>query len=50
MWRKPSQIAINFDESTPTPDIIFYDIGKVVDGKVVSEEPDGIFDKYEFLE
>ena len=48
MWDKPSEILASFSEN-PGPDIVFYDIGKVVDSVVVEAEPDGEFDRYEFL-
>lgn len=48
MWEKPSEILASFSEN-PGPDIVFYDIGKVVDSVVVEAEPDGEFDQYEFL-
>ena len=48
MWDKPSEILASFSEN-PGPDIVFYDIGKVVDSVVVEPRPDGKFDKYEFL-
>jgi len=48
MWDKPSEILASFSEN-PGPDIVFYDIGKVVDSVVVEEKPDGKFDRYEFL-
>lgn len=48
MWDKPVEILISYCEN-PGPDITFYDLGKVVDGKVIDEKPDGIFDKYKFL-
>lgn len=50
IWDKPGEILIDFDEAKAGPDIIFYDIGKVKDGTVIDEEPDGKFDKYEFLD
>ena len=48
MWDKPNEILASFSES-PGPDVVFYDIGKVVDSVVVDARPDGIFDRYEFL-
>jgi len=48
MYDKPSEILASFSEN-PGPDIVFYDIGKVVDSKVVDTRPDGKFDRYEFL-
>jgi hypothetical protein len=47
-WDKPSEILASFSEN-PGPDIVFYDIGKVVNSVVVDERPDGKFDRYEFL-
>jgi hypothetical protein len=47
-WDKPSEILASFSEN-PGPDIVFYDIGKVVNSVVVDERPDGQFDRYEFL-
>jgi len=48
MYDKPSEILASFSEN-PGPDIVFYDIGKVVDSVVVDTRPDGKFDRYEFL-
>ena len=48
MYDKPSEILASFSEN-PGPDIVFYDIGKVVDSVVVDTRPDGKFDHYEFL-
>jgi hypothetical protein len=48
MWDKPTEILISFCEN-PGPDIVFYDLGKVVNGIIVDPKPDGEFDKYEFL-
>ena len=48
MWDKPSEILASFSEN-PGPDIVFFDIGRVVDSVVVDEKPDGKFDRYEFL-
>ena len=48
MWDKPNEILASFSES-PGPDVVFYDIGKVVDSVVVDARPDGKFDRYEFL-
>lgn len=48
LWDKPSEVLIDFDE-TKGPDIIFYDIGKVADGKIIDEKPDGVFDKHAFI-
>jgi hypothetical protein len=47
-WRRPTEILISFCDN-PGPDIVFYDLGKVVKGMIVDPEPDGEFDKYEFL-
>lgn len=48
MWDKPSEILTSFTEN-PGPDIVFYDIGKVVDSIVIDTRPDGKFDTYKFL-
>lgn len=48
MWDKPNEILASFSES-PGPDVVFYDIGKVVDSVVVDARPDGKFDNFEFL-
>ncbi len=48
MWDRPSEILASFSEN-PGPDIVFYDIGKVINSVVVDERPDGQFDRYEFL-
>ncbi len=47
-WGRPTEILISFCEN-PGPDIVFYDLGKVVNGMIIDPEPDGEFDKYEFL-
>jgi hypothetical protein len=47
-WDKPSEILASFSEN-PGPDIVFFDMGKVVNSVVVDERPDGKFDRYEFL-
>ena len=44
MWVKPNEILASFSEN-PGPDIVFYDLGKVVDSVVVDERPDGKFDR-----
>jgi hypothetical protein len=48
MWDKPIEILTSFSEQ-PGPDIAFYDLGKVVNSRIIDSEPDGKFDKYEFL-
>lgn len=48
IWDKPSEILTSFSEN-PGPDIVFYDLGKMVNSEIVDSEPDGKFDKYEFL-
>ena len=48
MWDRPSEILTSFTDH-PGPDIVFYDIGKVVNSKIVDPMPDGNFDRYEFL-
>ncbi len=48
MWDKPSEILTSFTDH-PGPDIVFYDIGKVVNSRIVDPKPDGIFDQYKFL-
>ncbi len=47
-WDRPTEILISFCEN-PGPDIVFYDLGKVVNGMIIDPEPDGKFDQYEFL-
>lgn len=47
-WQRPTEILISFSDN-PGPDIVFYDLGKVVKGIIIDPEPDGEFDKYEFL-
>jgi hypothetical protein len=47
-WENPSEILTSFTEN-PGPDIVFYDIGKVVDSIVIDTRPDGKFDTYKFL-
>ncbi len=47
-WENPSEILTNFTEH-PGPDIAFYDLGTLVDSQIIDPEPDGKFDKYEFL-
>ncbi|UCD79823.1 MAG: hypothetical protein JSW26_31315 [Desulfobacterales bacterium] len=48
MYDKPSEVLASFSEN-PGPDIVFYDVGKVVNSEVVDTRPDGKFDRYEFL-
>ncbi len=48
MWKKPVEILISFADH-PGPDIVFNDLGIVIDGWVVDPEPDGEFDHFEFL-
>ncbi len=48
MWDKPNKILTSFNDN-PGPDIVFYDLGKVVDSEIIDARPDGNFDKYEFL-
>jgi len=48
MWDTPVEIWASFCDH-PGPDIVFYDIGKVVDDKIVDSRPDGEFDRYKFL-
>ena len=47
-WDRPTEILISFCDN-PGPDIIFYDLGTVVNGTIIDPKPDGEFDKYEFL-
>ena len=47
-WDRPTEILISFCDN-PGPDIVFYDLGKVVNGRIIDPEPDGEFDLYEFL-
>jgi hypothetical protein len=47
-WDRPSEILTSFTDH-PGPDIVFYDIGKVVNSKIVDPKPDGNFDRYKFL-
>ena len=48
MWDKPVEILTSFTDH-PGPDIVFYDIGKVVNSKIIDPMPDGNFDRYKFL-
>lgn len=48
MWDRPSEILTSFTDH-PGPDIVFYDIGKVVNSRIVDPQPDGNFDRYKFL-
>jgi len=48
MWDKPSEILTSFTEH-PGPDIVFYDVGKVVNSRIIDPKPDGNFDRYKFL-
>jgi hypothetical protein len=48
MWDRPSEILTSFTNH-PGPDIVFYDIGKVVNSEIVDPMPDGNFDRYKFL-
>jgi hypothetical protein len=48
MWDKPSAILTSFNDH-PGPDIVFYDLGTVVDNRIVDPKPDGEFDEFEFL-
>lgn len=48
MWDKPSEILTSFNDH-PGPDIVFYDLGTVVGSRIMDDEPDGRFDKFEFL-
>jgi hypothetical protein len=47
-WEKPSEILTSFTEH-PGPDIVFYDLGTVVNSRIIDPRPDGQFDKYDFL-
>jgi hypothetical protein len=47
-WDNPSEILTSFTEH-PGPDIVFYDLGTVVNSRIIDPKPDGKFDKYEFL-
>jgi hypothetical protein len=47
-WDRPSEILTSFTDH-PGPDIVFYDIGKVVNSKIIDPKPDGKFDRYKFL-
>ena len=47
-WDKPGEILTSFNDH-PGPDIVFYDIGTVVNSRVIDVEPDDKFDKFEFL-
>ncbi|MEJ2169160.1 MAG: hypothetical protein P8X90_26900 [Desulfobacterales bacterium] len=48
MWDRPSEILTSFNDH-PGPDIVFYDLGTVVGSRIMDAEPDGRFDKFEFL-
>lgn len=48
MWKKPVEILISFADH-PGPDIVFNDLGIVIDDWVIDPEPDGEFDHFEFL-
>ena len=48
MWDKPSEILTSFTDH-PGPDIVFYDIGKMENSRIIDPKPDGQFDRYEFL-
>lgn len=48
MWDKPSEILTSFNDH-PGPDIAFYDLGTVVNNRIMDPKPDGKFDKFEFL-
>ena len=48
MWDNPSEILTSFSENSG-PDIVFYDLGKVVNNEIVDVQPDGKFDGYKFL-
>ena len=48
MWDRPREILTSFTDH-PGPDIVFYDMGKVVNSTILDPMPDGNFDRYEFL-
>ena len=48
MWDKPCEILTSFNDH-PGPDIVFYDLGTVVNSRIIDARPDGKFDKFEFL-
>jgi len=48
MWDKPGEILVSFNDN-PGPDIVFYDLGTVVDNRIIDAKPDGEFDKFKFL-
>jgi hypothetical protein len=48
MWDKPNAILTSFNDH-PGPDIVFYDLGTVLNSRVIDAERDGKFDKFEFL-
>jgi len=48
VWDKPGEILVSFNDN-PGPDIVFYDLGTVVDNRVIDAKPDGEFDKFKFL-